>query len=88
MGNGRGPEQDLSALPDRTCDARLGSDGSVVGYLYVPHNTHLTAEDAVFADDCGACHTALRRHNGIFAYYHVMCNLAQIVDANPVADNG
>ena len=88
MRNRRRTKEYLAALAYGPRDACLGADGGIVGHLDMPHHADLTAEYAVLADDGGSGYATLCSHYGVLAYHYIMGNLAEVVQAHAVADDG
>ena len=84
----RGSKESLPFLADVADDAGLGQEGRVVRNLDMAGDAHLPCNDAIFADDRGAGNAYLGRHHGMVADHYVVGDLAQIVDADAVPDDG
>lgn len=88
MVDGWSSEDGRAALPYTADDTGLGSDDSVVSDLDMSDYADLACYDAVLSDLGGACDAGLSRHDGIFAYLHVVGNLAEVVDLHALANDG
>lgn len=86
--NYRRAKQSLTGFLDVAYNAALCSDSGMVCNLQMSGNAHLTCQDAVFTNFGRACYAAERSHNGVVPYYHVVSNLAEVVNLDSVADDG
>ena len=84
----RRAQQGLPFLPDVADDAGLGQQGRMVRDGQMAGDAHLPRDDAVLADGRGPGDAHLGRHHGMVADHHVVRDLAQVVDADAVPDDG
>ena len=72
----------------------VGADAALRGHLHtvadgeVAGNAHLAADHAVFTDAAAARDAGLSHHHGMLADLRVMGNLDQVVQLDPLADDG
>ena len=80
--------QHFAGFLDITHYTALGSQCRLVCDVEMTGDAHLAGDDAVLADLGGTGDAHLSRHHGIVPYFHVVRDLAEIVNFYPVSDDG
>ena len=86
--NCRRAHHHLALFLDAADDSGLGSDRGVVRDCDVTDNANLTCYDAVAADLGGTRDSCHGSHHGVVTDDHIVGNLAEVVDLDPVAYDG
>ena len=86
--NCRRAEKDLTWFPDIADDTSLRRNCRIISDFYMSGNADLPSKDTFLPYLCRPGNSALRRHHGIVPDYHVVRNLAEIVNLYAIPDNG
>ena len=86
MRQGRRAEHRLAFRLYAAYHSGLCCKGGIVGNDKVSCYAHLATYDTMLTYLCGAGYARLGRHYGVLPYFHIMGNLAEIVDLDPLMD--
>ena len=71
-------------LGQRVCDQGIGRDVYVINQGEMTQNARTCANRAIGTDGCAASHACTSCHGGVFAHPHVVPDLNQVVQNDPV----